>query len=135
MQGYQWEQKYSVGFRSIDDQHKEIFKLLNKLFDALNAGQAVSATIQIIAELEKYAVMHFHKEQFFFKQFNYAETAVHIKEHQGFIEKIASMKSDAKLGKLTSSFELINFLKTWISHHILVEDMKYRECFYKNGLR
>lgn len=135
MQGYQWEQKYSVGFQSIDDQHKEIFRLLNKLFDALNAGQAVPATLQIITELEKYAVMHFHKEQFFFKQFNYAETDGHIKEHQAFIEKIASIKSDAKLGKLTSSFELINFLKTWITHHILIEDMKYRECFYKNGLR
>jgi len=30
MLGYQWEEKYSVGVQSIDNQHKEIFRLLNK---------------------------------------------------------------------------------------------------------
>ena len=75
MLGYQWEEKYSVGVQSIDNQHKEI------------------------------------------------------------IEKVVAIKADAKSGKLVSSIELINFLKNWIDHHILEVDMKYRECFHKNGLR
>ena len=135
MLGYQWKEKYSVGVQSIDNQHKEIFRLLDKLFEALKSGQAAQTTIRIIAELENYAVIHFHKEKFFFRQFNYTGSAEHLQEHKQFIEKVASIKADAKSGKLASSFELINFLKTWIDHHILVVDMKYRECFHKNGLQ
>jgi hemerythrin-like metal-binding protein len=135
MLGYQWEEKYSVGVQSIDNQHKEIFRLLDKLFEALKSGQAVQTTIRIITELENYAVMHFHKEEFFFRQFNYNESGEHLQEHKQFIEKVAAIKADAKSGKLASSFELINFLKNWIDHHILEMDMKYRECFHKNGLR
>jgi len=79
--------------------------------------------------------MHFHKEEFFFRKFNYTESAEHLQEHKHFIEKVAAIKADAKSGRLISSFELINFLKNWIDHHILDIDMKYRECFQKNGLR
>ena len=79
-------------------------------------------------------MIHFHKEEFFFRQFNYENSAEHLIEHKQFIEKVASIKTDAKVGKLTSSFELINFLKDWIDHHILEIDMKYCECFWKNGL-
>jgi len=135
MLGYQWEEKYSVGVQSIDNQHKEIFRLLNKLFEALKSGQAAQTTIGIIAELENYAVIHFHKEEFFFKQFNYEESLEHINEHKLFIDKVAAIKADAKTGKLVSTFELINFLKAWIDHHVLVVDMKYCDCFHKNGLR
>ena len=73
MHVYHWEEKYSVGVQSIDNQHKEIFKLLDKLFVALKSGQALQTAIGIITELENYAVMHFHKEEFFFRQFNYTE--------------------------------------------------------------
>lgn len=135
MQGYEWEEKYSVGIQSIDNQHKEIFGLLDKLFESLKSGKAPVTTNTIITELENYAVAHFHKEEFFFRQFNYADSADHINEHRQFIEKILVIKADARSGKLTSSFELINFLKNWIEHHILVVDMKYRECFHQNGLR
>jgi hemerythrin len=135
MLGYQWEEKYSVGVQSIDNQHKEIFRLLGKLFEALKSGQAAKTTVGIITELENYAVIHFHKEEFFFRQFNYTDSAEHLQEHQQFIEKVAAIKTDAKSGKLVSSFELINFLKNWIDHHILEMDMKYRECFHRNGLR
>ncbi len=47
MLGYEWEEKYSVGIQSIDNQHKEIFRLLNKLFVALKSGQAAQTTIGI----------------------------------------------------------------------------------------
>ena len=135
MQSFKWEEKYSVGIQSIDDQHKNIFKFLDKLFEALKSGKALQTTMGIITELENYSIMHFHKEEFFFREFNYADSADHINEHKLFIDKIAAIKADAKSGKLASSFELIHFLKGWIDHHILIVDMKYNECFKKNGLR
>ena len=132
---FQWEDKYSVGIQSIDNQHKEIFMLLNKLLEAMKMGHANDVTIQIIQELERYAVIHFQKEEYFFQRFNYQGSAEHITEHQNFIKKIAVLKSEINSGKMILTIELLNFLKDWIDHHILVVDKKYSECFRQNGLQ
>ena len=132
---FQWNEKYSTGIQSIDNQHKEIFVYLNRLLDAMKLGQADKVIYQIIIELEKYSIVHFQKEEFFFQRFNYSETKEHIREHQFFIQKVASLKSELKAGKKALFIELLNFLKDWIENHILVTDKKYSECFLKNGLK
>jgi len=132
---FAWEEKHSVGIPSIDDQHKEIFRILDHLFQALQSGKASETILLIIAELEDYVLRHFQKEEYLFRQFNYVDSVEHSKEHKQFIDKITDLKTDAKAGRLSSSFELLHFLKVWINHHILVVDMKYSECFQNNGLR
>lgn len=132
---YKWEEKYSVGIQSIDNQHKEIFNYLNSLLDALKLGQADKVLLQIVLELEKYAFVHFQKEEFFFERFNYSGAIEHIKEHQFFIQKVASLKSELKSGKMVISIELLNFLKDWIINHISISDKAYSVCFLKNGLK
>lgn len=132
---FQWNDKYSTGIQSIDNQHKEIFAYMNRLLDAMKLGQADKVIYQIVIELEKYSIVHFQKEEFFFQRFNYSETKEHIQEHQFFIQKVASLKSELKAGKKALFIELLNFLKDWIENHILVTDKKYSECFLKNGLK
>jgi len=132
---YQWEDKFSVGVQSIDNQHKELFRLINELLQAMKQGKASNITTQIIMDLEKYAVVHFQKEEFFFERFNYQGGAEHIREHQLFIQKVATLKAEIKTGKITITFELFNFLKDWIEHHIQEVDKAYSKCFNENGLK
>ena len=132
---FQWDEKYSVGITSIDNQHKELFMHLNKLLGALKQGQADDVINQIILKVERYANIHFQKEEFFFKRFNFQGSAEHIREHQDFKSKIVSLKSDLESGKITMTFELLSFLKEWIDHRILVVDKQYSECFRQNGLQ
>lgn len=132
---FQWDEKYSVGITSIDNQHKELFMHLNKLLEAMKQGQANDVINQIILKVERYAVNHFQKEEYFFKRFNFQGSAEHIREHQNFTNKIVSLKSDLESGKITMTFELLSFLKEWIDHHILVVDKQYSECFRQNGLQ
>lgn len=131
----QWDEKYSVRVQSIDNQHKELFNLLNNLLEAMKQGQAAHVLNSIILDLERYAVNHFHKEEFFFNRFNYPEKAKHIAEHQFFVQKITQLITDLNLGKITLAFELLSFMKDWIEHHILEEDKKYMDCFQQNGLK
>lgn len=132
---FKWDEKYSVGIQSIDDQHKEIFRLLDQLFQGLKSGKVSESVMEIIRDLENYAVIHFNYEESFFRQFNFESESEHIKEHQQFIEKIASVKADVIAGKLQSPFELLRYLKVWVDHHVLVVDMEYSDLFRKNGLR
>jgi hemerythrin len=132
---FQWDEKYSVGITSIDNQHKELFMHFNKLLEAMKQGHANDVINQIILKVERYAIIHFRKEEFFFKRFNFQGSADHIREHQNFVNKIASLKSDLESGKITITFELLSFLKEWIDHHILIVDKQYSECFRQNGLQ
>ena len=132
---YIWEEKYSVGVQSIDIQHEKIFRLLSNLLEAMKEGQANSVTTQIILELEQYAVIHFHKEEYFFHRVNYPGTEKHIAEHKLFIQKITELKVELNSGAIALSFDLLNFLKGWIEHHILEVDKEYSECFLQNGLK
>jgi hemerythrin len=132
---FQWDEKYSLGIKSIDNQHKELFLHLNKLLEAMKQGQANEVIDQVILEVERYAIIHFQKEEFFFKRFNFPSSDEHIKEHQEFTNKVSGLKADLKSGKITMTFELLSFLKEWIDHHILVVDKQYSECFRQNGLQ
>jgi hemerythrin-like metal-binding protein len=132
---FQWDEKYSVGIQSIDNQHHEIIASLANLLDAMKQGRANEITSKTILDLEMYAKLHFHKEEFFFNRFNYPEKEKHIAEHQFFVQKITRLRTDLNSGKITLAFELLSFMKDWIEHHILVEDKKYMDCFHQNGLK
>jgi len=132
---FEWNEKYSVGIQSIDNQHKELFKHLNVLLHAMKEGKAENVTNQILSELEIYTRNHFIKEEFYFHRFNYPQAAEHIQEHQIFIQKIESFKSEFNARKITLTYELLSFLKDWIDHHIMEVDKKYMECFQRNGLK
>jgi hemerythrin-like metal-binding protein len=132
---FQWSEKYSVGVESIDKQHREIITSLGSLLEAMKQGRANEITPQTLLALEKYASLHFQKEEYFFERFNYPDKAKHIGEHRYFTQKIAQLKTDLSSGKITITFELLSFMKDWIEHHILVEDKKYMECFHQNGLK
>lgn len=78
---FEWNENYSVGVLSIDNQHKEILGIMGRLLDAMKKGQAGEITAEIIRELESYAVIHFQKEEFFFHRFNYSGSYDHVIEH------------------------------------------------------
>ncbi len=129
-----WKNEYSIGVQEIDNQHMKLIELINKLFDAMKQGQANAVIGQILNELSTYASTHFKTEEKYFELFDYMESEKHKEIHQIFVMKITKFKNDFDAGKIALSVSIFNFLKDWLNDHILGEDMKYTECFNKNGL-
>jgi hemerythrin-like metal-binding protein len=129
-----WKNEYSVGVQEIDNQHMKLIELINKLFDAMKQGQANAVIGQILNELSTYASTHFKTEEKYFELFDYMESEKHKEIHQIFVMKITKFKNYFDAGQITLSVSIFNFLKDWLNDHILGEDMKYTECFNKNGL-
>lgn len=129
-----WKEEYSVGVFEIDNQHKTMVILINKLFDAMKQGRANTILGSTISELFFYAQTHFRTEEKYFDKFNYKEKEEHKKVHQSFIAEMEKFKTGFDSGKITLSLEVFNFLKNWLDQHILGEDKKYVDCFKQNGL-
>lgn len=131
---FEWKDEYSVGVFEIDNQHKKLIALINKLFVSMKQGKANDVLGSIIIELLLYAQTHFRTEEKYFDTFKYKKSAEHKRVHQSFIEEIKKFKANFDSGKITLSLEVFSFLKQWLDEHILGEDKKYVDCFKQNGL-
>ncbi len=121
-----WDEKYSVGITKIDEQHKKLINLINKLYDAMREGKGKEVLLSILDETLEYTKYHFVTEEGLFKQYSYSQIEDHIKEHRDMKGKVEQLYLDVQTGKTSISIEVFNFLKFWLNNHILNTDCKYK---------
>lgn len=124
---FQWTDEYSVGVEEIDNQHRTLFELINRLFMAAVNREHESAIPEILAVLIDYTRTHFSLEEELLADVGYADLEAHHEEHLRFIEKMETVTRKYQEGKVVT-FELINFLKRWLKEHILETDQHYRSA-------
>jgi hemerythrin-like metal-binding protein/PAS domain S-box-containing protein len=120
-----WRDEFCVGIPSIDDQHKELFKLVEKLSLAINSGEEKESINLILNELVRYAEFHFKYEEDLFVKYGYADSKGHMKVHRYFQERIEGFKFISKSKNHNLPNKVISFLYNWLTEHILKEDMAY----------
>ncbi|HEY4786596.1 MAG TPA: bacteriohemerythrin [Bacteroidales bacterium] len=122
-----WNQALSVGIDSIDVQHQRLFEHINAFYDNMSKSSNKENLGILLKALGDYTVYHFNAEEKLMQQYNYPKLMEHKKEHAKFIKTIEQYKERLSLGKLIISIEITNYLKDWITDHIMVEDHKYSE--------
>ncbi len=140
----QWNDDYSLGIKAIDDQHKKLFGMINKLCSVLGEdsnprsfmgkGVQKNVTEEILGEMTEYASNHFFLEENFFEEFKYEKKGEHMAQHELFRLKVHSLKEDLEKGKESVALDTLAFLSNWFVEHILHYDREYVECFHKHGL-
>ncbi len=132
---YEWSDKLSVNIASIDRQHQVLIKIINELYDAIEAGTAAGISYATIRKLRNYTRVHFIYEELIFKRLGYSETNEHIEEHQKLISGVEHLCEKIKHNKAISPDRLLEFLKKWLNQHILIEDMAYSKFLISKGIK
>lgn len=124
---FPWNKElYSVGVDIIDEQHKKLFSLINKLFDAMKIGKGSSMVGSILDELIEYTKNHFSAEEDYMAKCNYPELKTHRELHIKLTEDIGKIKSKlANNPNSNLSIQTMDFLKDWLNQHIQGVDKKY----------
>lgn len=130
-----WLESYNTGIKEIDNQHKGIVDILNRLYNAFIDKEANNILNEILDNLLQYADYHFKTEEKYFHVFKYEEKEEHIKEHKDFVIDIKQFYCDFKTGKAAVTYKIMTFLGDWLLKHINGSDQKYIKCFRKNGLK
>jgi hemerythrin len=130
----EWDEKYSVNVREIDDQHKGFFRIINELDDAITGGQAADIIETTVNKMIDYAKVHFATEEKYMTKFRYQGYSEHKEEHEKFYIKIMEINGRLKAGVYVMSSEISRFVKDWLTNHILVTDKKFGPFFKENGL-
>ena len=119
-----WNDAYSVGIEIIDNQHKELVRLINKLYN-LYLNKETDNIFEIISALKDYTHYHFSAEEKLFKEKNYPKADEHIKIHNEFITEVNKLAEEYKNNPNVLSIKAMTLLQRWLTNHILVEDKKY----------
>ncbi len=131
---FTWNDKYSVGIKELDAQHKQLINILNELYEAMQNATAQNALGKIINELVSYTKLHFATEEKYMERYNYSGLASQKKEHEKFVEKVNLFKQDFESGKLALSLNVASFVKDWLSSHILGSDKQYGPFLNSKGV-
>lgn len=130
-----WKDSYSVGIAEIDRQHKKLIDLINQLNNAMAAGKGKKETGKILGDLIAYCASHFAVEEKLFDQHNYPDAQEHKTKHKKMVGKVLAMQKDFQAGKMTITFDVMDFLHQWLDKHILGTDKKYSHYFKSKGVR
>jgi hemerythrin len=126
MKYIKWNDGYSVGIETIDNQHKELFNLVNAFYDGISEKLDKQVILKTIIDIEKYTLFHFSTEESMMIQSGYPFIEEHIKEHQAFIETITDFRKRYENDRLQLSLDVSGFIRKWINSHIINTDHLYK---------
>ena len=132
---FAWQQSYSVGVPSIDEQHKKLVALLNELFESMKAGHGNEVLEKVLNELAQYVGTHFKTEEAMMEKANYPELAEHKAKHQAMTSRVLDLQRQVRDGSAKVTLEVSSFLKGWLQKHILETDMRYKDSMLAAGLK
>jgi hemerythrin-like metal-binding protein len=124
MKAFVWDTCFETGFALVDDQHRRLVDIVNRLGDVLIAGSATdTAMAAVFGELASYAQRHFADEESLMVQagLDQRHVAAHRQHHAQFVAQLVSMwRGRAELGNAADV--LHGYLSSWLTFHILEED-------------
>jgi len=123
-----WKESFDTKIPVIDRQHRKIFGVLNRLYDAAQSPVAHNDVMQLLREMDEYSNLHFTTEERLMAHYGYPELELQKNRHKYYREQMVV--------QLTRSFDEDNevackrslqFLRDWFLDHILKEDLKFGE--------
>ncbi len=120
-----WGEKLILGIDKIDEQHKELVSLINRLHKAMKMKKASRESGEILTALAEYTVYHFKFEENLFKKSDYPGTTKHLQTHKDLVSQVIDFKSQFDDGNAALSMDLMRFLTKWLNSHIMRTDKQY----------
>lgn len=130
---YEWSEAMSVGLPVLDSDHKALINLINSLHDELELGEDSSNLDKIFEQLVIYVDYHFAREERVMHACDYPAFEDHQEEHRKLAQEMHYIRDrHIRGGETPIGQELLRFLKDWLNHHILMQDMHYKKYAESN---
>ncbi|MCB1935716.1 MAG: diguanylate cyclase, partial [Nitrosomonas sp.] len=123
---FPWNKNFETGIDRIDDQHKILISILNKLALTLTYNNPIEIN-RVFKQLIEYAEFHFESEEEIWIEYLHNDSwlSSHQLSHSSFLPKIFELKNQDR-GKNQSEIieSIILFLIRWLAFHILDNDKR-----------
>ena len=83
MEEIKWSERFSVGVRALDDQHRGLIEMINTMHGKTDVG----TMFDVVMQMFNYATVHFASEEKLMLAHSYPEVDQHVREHKAFLAK------------------------------------------------
>lgn len=127
----EWDDNLRTGIKIIDDQHRELLVMLNRL-SRFRCGK--ESFFEALEELYEFVDIHFKTEESYMVKLNYPEYVEHKATHDELIEKlnVIQEKIDNSQNVCDIGDEIFHVVEDWILAHYTNEDIKLAGYIKKN---
>lgn len=123
-----WSAAMSVGVSRLDRDHRILIGLINRL-DEASAGDDNAAQLmaEVLDVLVSYTIFHFSREEAVMEACGYPALGHHHEEHVALTQEVMDWQKRFRVdAESVVPMDMLHFLKGWLNHHILLQDMAYR---------
>jgi len=130
-----WNNGLSVGVDVLDNDHKKLLEIINKLSATVENNATKDVIEDIFHDLEQYSMIHFNREEAFLKQCGCEKLDEHADQHRMFSDKIPELKTKILSSQNSAIIEEVSvFLTDWLLTHIIDEDIPVITLFKDCGI-
>lgn len=124
---FRWRDNLSLDVPAVDNDHRHLIDLLNRMHYMALAGDDREAIGEVIGELVEYTSTHFTREEMLMRLSGYPEYKAHRKLHKALRERVADFYTEFRRAPQVFDIQrFYRFLTDWLAMHILGEDMKIK---------
>ncbi len=116
-----WKEEYSVGNAMLDEQHRRLIELVNRV----DGGEPLD---DILAALQEYAEKHFRDEERLLESVGYPDLDKQQYQHAAFSAWLDRLYRDhcEEGDSAVTRHDLQRYLRVWLANHLLVYDMAFK---------
>ncbi len=124
---FPWDKNFETGIDIVDEQHKQLVHLLNRLAAHLANRSEEIVINDIFSELASYADYHFKSEEELWDKYlgNDDWNINHHQTHASFMDEVVAIKENKDKKPLDEViYDIVSFLSKWLAYHILDSDKR-----------
>ena len=122
---FPWSDDLSVGVPRMDDQHRVLLRLINRVADLAASGGSGAAIRTILGQLVEYTRFHFGDEEKLMQTHAYDGLGAHHEIHVKFMNEVVSLLKKTGEGESIDADKVLGMLKDWLIRHIQGTDKVY----------
>ena len=119
-----WNPKWETGYPLIDEQHRELFRRLDLLMEAVPDGNPEAVAKDLLPYLMDYVDSHFRDEEALMAAAGYSLVDAHRALHQAMREEASQLLDRVALEGLEAMGPVLEWLLAWLVQHIDSEDRR-----------
>jgi hemerythrin len=128
-----WEARFNLQIDIIDDQHRRLVDLMNRLIEIKGKDPSGEGVVEALGEMTNYLGDHFDTEEQMMIDHGYPEIETHREEHQNFVAQTAYYIATYRESGVSLEKDILMFLQEWLIDHIQKTDQDFGR--YVNKIR
>jgi hemerythrin-like metal-binding protein len=120
----EWKDEYATGIDDVDDEHKDLIDVINRLHELLLADDAKLTVPAFFARLIDGVSAHFALEERIMGESAYPDREAHRADHERLLDEMRDLVEAFRQAEEVDSVDLAMRLEPWFSQHFATHDLR-----------